>query len=94
MPALCSVLFGAVTYFLNCTLVYLENNHKKFQKTMNNYRLKLEKDINTQLHKDFLDELKKNSYMLVKISIEVQNHESYLTAMTDENLDIDAIKKK
>ena len=94
MPALCSVLFGAVTYFLNCTLVYLENNHKKFQKTMNDYRLKLEKDINTQLHKDFLDELKKSSYMLVKISIEVQNHESYLTAMTDENLDIDAIKKE
>ncbi len=79
LPVLCSIVCGVLAYIVNCTIVAMENNHKKFRESVTNYRKNLENKINTQLHNSFLDELKANSLMLVKIRINVESKVSYLT---------------
>ena len=93
LPVLCSILFAFFTYLVNCTIFLLENSHKKYHKYVDNCRLKLEKTINNELHKDFLSELKKNSFMMVKIAISVKNKESYLST-SDDFVDEKSIKNE
>lgn len=94
LPALTSIFFVVLTYLANCLLLFLENNHKKYKESVANYRMQLEKTINTELHKDFVNELKRTSFMLVKIKIVVEKQSSYLTAMTDKTLDERSMEKE
>lgn len=86
LPVLTSGVFIILTYFANCALLFLENNHKRFQNTVVNYRINLEKTINEELQKDFKNELKKTSFMVVKIKVAVTKHVSYLT-VDDDGID-------
>lgn len=94
LPVLTSVIFGVLTYLANCLLVFLENNHKKYKQSVIDYKKNLEKTINNELHKDFVKELKRTSFMLVKIKIVVEKHTSYLTAMTDEDMNPEGLEKE
>lgn len=94
LPVLASVFFGFLTYLANCLLLFLEDHHKKYKESVENYKLQLEKTINRELHKDFLKELKKTSFMLVKIKIVVEKQSSYLTVSTDKTLDSRSTEKE
>ena len=84
LPVLISGVFVILTYFLNCLIVFLESNHEKFNKKVDDYKQHLAKKINEELHHDFINELKKNNYMLLKIKIVAIRHTSYLSEYTDE----------
>lgn len=93
LPVLTSGVFIIITYFANCIMLLLENNHKRFLNCVDNYKAGLEKTVNEELHKDFLEGLKKIQFLLVKIKIVVTKHNSYLTAMTDEEVDAEKMEK-
>ena len=94
LPVLVSGVFVVVTYFLNCFVVFLENNHERLNKKVEDYKHKIAKKINEELHHDFINELKKNSHMLLKIKIVATMHSSYLTAMTDAQIDTAMLQDK
>lgn len=94
LPVLTSVIFGVLTYIANCLLVFFDNYQKSYRKSVDNYKEKLAKTINKELHKDFVNELKKNTYMLVKIKVVAEQHVSYLTAMTDTEVNSRELEKE
>lgn len=83
LPVLASGVFIILTYFANCVLLFLENNHRRFQNSVVNYKINLEKTINEELQKDFKNELMKTNFMVVKIKIAVTKHVSYLNVIDD-----------
>lgn len=87
LPVLVSVIFIVVTYILNCLIEIIESNRIFVKKQIDNKRIKLEKKINTELHKDFLNELKLYKFMLVKMKVIAEKQESYLTALNENNTD-------
>lgn len=94
LSVLTSGIFIILTYVCNCIMLFLENNHKKFVAGVENYKTNIEKQINHELHSDFLSELRKASYLLVKIKIIVNKHKSYLTAMTDDATSVEDFELK
>ena len=92
LPIIACGIFILMTYIANCIMVILENNHRFFQNCIDTYKDNLAKTINTELHNDFINELKRTSYMLVKISVSVIHHTSYLTAMTDKDYNPEAVE--
>ena len=94
LPVLVSGIFVVITYILNCFIVFLEGNHERLNKKVDDYKRKIEKKINEELHHDFIKELKKNNYMLLKIKIAATLHTSYLTAMTDVQIDTAKLEEK
>lgn len=94
LPVLVSGVFVVITYFLNCFIVFLETNHEMFNKKVDDYKHQIAKKINDELHNDFLKELKKNSYMLLKIKIIATKHTSYLSEYTDENINTSRLEEK
>lgn len=94
LPVLASGIFVIITYFCNCFMVFLDNNHKRFEMSVEKYKQNLAKTINEELHKDFINELSKTNHMLIKLKIVATKHTSYLTAMTDEEIDIEKIEKE
>ncbi len=94
LPVLVSGIFVVITYFFNCFVVFLESNHEKFNKKVENYNRDVTKKVNEELQRDFIAELKKNNYMLVKIKIAAIMHSSYLTAMTDVEVDTAKLEEK
>ena len=94
LPVLVSGIFVVITYILNCFIVFLEGNHERLNKKVDDYKRKIEKKINEELHHDFIKELKKNNYMLLKIKIAATLHTSYLTAMTDVQIDTAKLQEK
>lgn len=94
LPVYTSGVFILLTYLTNCLMDFLDNNHRQFKNYVNVYKSNIEKQINVKLHDDFLKELKKVSYMGIKMRVDVVKHESYLTAGTDENIDTDALQKE
>ncbi len=92
LPIATCGIFILLTYIANCIMVILENNHRFFQNCVDSYKDNLAKTINTELHNDFINELKRTSYMLVKISVTVIHHTSYLTAMTDKDYNPEAVE--
>lgn len=94
LPVLISGVFVILTYFLNCLIVFLESNHEKFNKKVDDYKQHLAKKINEELHHDFINELKKNNYMLLKIKIVAIRHTSYLSEYTDEKIDTAKLEEK
>ena len=92
LPVLSSILYGILAYLINCTIVSFGNMQKEVKKTAENYRQNLENKINSQLHSSFLDDLKTNSFMLIKIKTDVSIKTSYLTnpnAVVDNSKDIE-----
>ena len=90
LPVLSSILYGILAYLINCTIVSFGNIQKEVKKTAENYRQNLENKINSQLHSSFLDDLKTNSFMLIKIKTDVSIKTSYLTnpnAVVDNSKD-------
>ncbi|MBS4760657.1 MAG: hypothetical protein KHX03_08185 [Clostridium sp.] len=94
LPVLASGVFIILTYICNCLMVFLENNHLKFQSCVQTYKHNLEKTINKQLHDSFINDLKKTTYMLVKIKVDIEKHNSYLTSLNDSNVDTSLIEKQ
>lgn len=94
LPVLVCGIFVVITYFLNCFIVFLESNHKLLNQKVEDYKQNIAKKINEELHHDFINELKKNSHMLLKIKISATMHSSYLTAMTDVQVDTDKLEDK
>lgn len=94
LPVLASGVFIILTYVCNCLMVFLENNHIRFQNCVQNYKQKLERTINKELHDSFIEDLKKNAYMLVKIKLDIEKQTSYLTANVDSEVDVDYIEKQ
>ena len=86
LPVLTCGIFILLTYLANCLMVFLENNHRLFKNCVQNYKTNLEKTINTELHNDFINELKRTSYMLIKINIAVIKQESYLSTMSQDDI--------
>ena len=93
LPIATCGIFILLTYIANCIMVILENNHRFFRNCVDSYKENLAKTINTELHNDFISELKRTSFMLVKIKVSVIHHTSYLTAMTDKDVDTNQIEK-
>lgn len=92
LPVYTSGVFILLTYLTNCLMDLLDNNHRQFKNYVNVYKSNIEKQINVKLHDDFLKELKKVSYMGIKMRVDVVKHESYLTAAADENIDTEALQ--
>lgn len=92
LPVYTSGVFILLTYLTNCLMDFLDNNHRHFKNYVNVYKSNIEKQINVKLHDDFLKELKKVSYMGIKMKVDVVKHESYLTAGTDDNIDTEALQ--
>ena len=78
LPVAVSLLFIILTYLLNCVLQYVEISHKNYLKFVDDYKANLETKINTQLKKNFVQELSKTGYYAAKIKIEVESPQSYL----------------
>lgn len=92
LPVYTCGIFIIMTYIANCIMVFLENNHTAFKNSVNNYKINLEKTINRELHKDFIKELKRTTFMLSKIKIEAAKQESYLTSGIENAFDADALE--
>ena len=71
LPALASGVFIIFTYLANCIMLFLDNNHQRFQNSVKVYKKNIEQKINRELHDSFINDLKKTSYMLVKIKVDV-----------------------
>lgn len=94
LPVLASGIFVIITYFGNCFMVFLDNNHKRFEMSVEKYKQNLAKTINEELHKEFIAELSRTNHMLIKLKIVATKHTSYLTAMTDIEVDTDKIENE
>ena len=94
LPVLASGVFVVLTYLCNCLMLFLENNHIRFQNCVQTYKHNLEKTINQQLHDSFVEDLKKNEYLLVKVKIDIEKQISYLTANVDSDVDVNYIEKQ
>lgn len=92
LPVLASGVFVIITYFANCFMAFLDNNHERFDAHVENYKQNLAKNINDELHKEFVNNLKKTNYMLIKLKIIATRQTSYLTALTDEDINTDEIE--
>lgn len=92
LPVLASGIFVIITYFANCFMVFLDNNHQRFDASVENYKQNLAKNINDELHREFINNLKKTNYMLIKLKIIATRQTSYLTALTDEDINTDEIE--
>ena len=57
---------------------YVEISHKNYLKFVDDYKANLETKINTQLKKNFVQELSKTGYYAARIKIEVESPQSYL----------------
>ena len=93
LPIMTCGIFILLTYIANCLMILLENNHRFFRNCVDAYKDNLAKTINAELHNDFINELKRTAYMLVKIRISAVHHTSYLTAVTDGNINTQEIEK-
>lgn len=78
LPLVVSIIFILLTYISNCILLYVEQSHKKFQKYVTDYKNNLEKTINQQLKRNFINELTKTNFFVTKMKIEVKTLNSYL----------------
>lgn len=94
LPVLTSGVFIILTYFVNCLMLFIENNHKRFTVCVENYKTTLAKTINQELHNDFIAELKKTTFMMLKIKVVIKKHTSYLTALTDVDFDEKELETK
>ena len=94
LPVLVSGIFVVITYFLNCFIVFLESNHEKLNEKVEDYKHDLAKKINDELHRDFIKEIKKNTHLMLKIKIAATMHSSYLTSLTDVQLDTAKLEEK
>lgn len=94
LPVYVSGIFILLTYLTNCLIDFMDKNHNLFKNYINVYKENIEKEINVKLHKDFLKELKRLNFMAIKMNIDVFKHESYLSADTDKDIDVDAIKSE
>lgn len=87
LPVLVSGVYIILTYFANCLMTFLENNHKRFGQCVEQYKSNLARTINEELHNDFINELKRTTFMMFKIKVAVTKQESYLNALTLDNVD-------
>ena len=78
LPVAVSLVFIILTYLLNCILQFVEFSHKNYLKFVEDYKADLEIKINTQLKKNFVQELSKTNYFATKLRIAVESPESYL----------------
>ena len=94
LPVTASIIIGLLAYLLNCFCDILDMLHDSYKKNWLNKKLKLERKINKELHKNFLKELESYSLMLVKINIVAEFLSSYLTAHIDGVVDTEELSKK
>lgn len=78
LPLVVSVFFIGLTYLLNCVMLYVEESHKGFKKYVEEYKANLEKTINMQLRKNFINELTRTNYFITKMRLQVKTLNSYL----------------
>ncbi len=78
LPLIVSVIFIVLTYLLNCVMVYVEQCHSDYKKYVENYKANLEKTINMQLRRNFINELSRTNYFLTKMRLQVKTLNSYL----------------
>ena len=85
LPVSVSLVFIILTYILNCVLQYVEFSHRNYQKYVEDYKANLEAKINTQLKKNFVQELEKTEFFATKLKVEAESPKSYLKqSLTDE----------
>ena len=78
LPLVVSVMFIVLTYLLNCVMVYIEQSHSNYKKYVENYKQNLEKTINMQLRRNFINELTRTNYFLTKMRLQIKTLNSYL----------------
>ncbi len=93
IPIIVSFIFIILTYALNCLSTYVETTHKQYIEYQNRQKKLLEQTINNQLKQAFITELSNSNYILVKLKIDVVEHESYLHQY-DDPINLDILKKK
>lgn len=91
LPVFASGVFVLATYFANCFMVFIESNHKHFDESVENYKRKLAKTINEELHSDYINTLKKTSYMLIKLRITAIKQESYIDTSNETDIDTEKV---
>ncbi len=91
LPVITSIIIGVISYLANCLLILLERHHKKYQQAVDKYKNFVQKNVNKQLETDFYSELRKSKLMLVKVKVISEQKTSYLTTLTDQKYDTDAI---
>lgn len=94
LPVVTCAIFIFFTYFLNCLISFIESNQNLVKDISVKNRIALEKKINTQLHKSFIDELNQYKYAMVKIKIVATQQESYLNSLNTEPVDTIGLAKK
>ena len=94
LPVATCVVFILLTYTLNCLSSFLESNQKLVKEFSNRKRIDLEKKINRQLHKSFIEELNVYKYAMIKIKIVATQQESYLSALNNETIDVYSLSEK
>ena len=91
LPVITSIIIGIITYLANCLMILLERHHKKYHQAVDKYKTLVQNNVNRQLENDFHFELRKSKLMLVKVKVIAEQKVSYLTALTDEKYDTDAV---
>lgn len=94
LPVATCAIFIFITYFLNCLINLVDVNQTLVKDISVKKRIALEKKINTQLHKSFIDELNINKFAMIKIKIVATQQESYLSSLNTDPIDLIALAKK
>lgn len=92
LPVLTCGAFILFTYVINSIIDLLESYGKVLKDYSYKSRVELEKKINTQLHKAFIDELNVYKYLVLNLKIAVIQKESYLSALNDKPIDTTALE--
>lgn len=93
LPVCACGVFIALTYLCNVIISFLEMNHKRFLNCVEDYKKDLEDTINKKLHNDFLNSLRKTTFMMIKIKVVVNKETSYLSAYIDEEYNVDEVQR-
>ena len=92
LPVITCTVFILSTYVINSVIDILDSYSKILKDCSIKSRLKLEKKINAELHKSFIDELKVYKYLILNFKISVTKMESYLSALNQDTIDTDSLE--
>ena len=92
-PVFVSIILCVIAYLVNYLITFVDNCHNKYKNYVESYKKHLEYKINTQLHKDFLSELKKTNLLLLKFKVTVTKKSSYLADFECEQINPDEIQE-
>lgn len=93
LPVLACCFFVVIAYIINGIISCLDVLSQKIADNAANQRKILERKINSELKKAFIEELEVSNYVLVKFRVDAVEQTSYLSEFNN-SIDVEALNKR